>query len=119
MTTLNPLLSDLNSRINAYNAGCTKLAGIVIACPGTASALWTTLNSSITNLQTPNFQSQINNLVTSLGQLNLADHNCNTKRITVAIVLDDNQSSGPFKPVWASSYASDPNTSLAVGSCPV
>ena len=115
LAPLNPLLTELDSRINAYRAGCVKVLGVVVSCPGTSSSLWTNLNSTITNLENADFETSIADLTDSLGELDLADHTHNTKRVTVAVVLDPRDGSGPSKPVWATSIVSDPDEGLLAG----
>ena len=115
LAPLNPLLTQLNSRINAYNAGCLKVLGVVISCPGSSSSLFTSLNQTITNLGNADYQSAISDLTASLSDLSLADHPYNTKRVTVAVVLDPRSSTGPTKPVWATSVITDPDEGLLGG----
>jgi hypothetical protein len=112
---LNPLLTQLDTRLGAYRAGCTVVLGVVVSCPGTGSALWTSLNSTITSIESGDFQSQIADLTTALDELELDDHTHNTKRVTVAVVLDPRTGSGPSKPVWATSFVSDPDEGLLAG----
>jgi hypothetical protein len=109
---LNPLLTQLNSRINAYHAGCLKVLGVIVSCPGSTSALYTNLNATITNLQSADYDAAFDELVDSLGELSSADHTHNTKRVTVAVVLEPRTGSGPLKPVWATSVVSNPAEGL-------
>ena len=109
---LNPLLTELNSRINAYHAACLKVLGVIVSCPGSASALYTNLNATITNLVSADYETAFDELVDSLGELGSADHTHNTKRVTVAVVLEPRTGSGPLKPVWATSVVSNPDEGL-------
>ena len=115
LAPLNPLLTELNSRINAYHAGCLKVLGVYVSCPGTGSSRWTNLNTTITNLQNADYQAAIAGLIDSLDEIAAADHTHNTKRVTVAVVLDPRTGSGPIKPVWATSVVSDLGAGLVSG----
>ncbi len=107
---LNPLLDALDDALLDYRSHCT-----LFLCPGTGSSYWIALNAAITNLQNADFESSIEDLIDSLGELSLADHTHNTKRVTVAVVLEPRTGSGPSKPVWATSIVSDPDAGLLAG----
>ncbi len=109
---LNPMLTELNSRLNAYHAGCLKVLGVIVSCPGSASALYANLNATITNLESADYEAAFDELIDSLGALNSADHTHNTKRLTVAVVLEPRNGSGPLTPVWATSVVSNPTEGL-------
>ena len=68
---------------------------MIVSCPGTGSSLWTNLNAAITNLQNADYETAIAELTDSLGEIGPADHTHNTKRVTVAVVLDPRTGSGP------------------------
>ena len=115
LAPVNPLLTELDSRINAYRADCVELLGVVVSCPGSSSSLWTNLNAAITNVQDADLETALADLADSLGELAAADHTHNTKRVTVAVVLEPQNGSGPMKPVWATSVVSDASEGLLAG----
>jgi hypothetical protein len=110
--SLSPLLTELDSRINAYYAGCTKVLGVIVSCPGSNSSLFTNLSAAVANLENEDVPTTLAELTTSLDEIDAADHTHNTKRLTVAVVLAPRTGSGPFKPVWATSVVSDPDEGL-------
>jgi hypothetical protein len=109
---LSPLLTELDSKINAYYAGCTKVLGVIVACPGSTSSLYTNLSAAITNLEAEDVPTTLAELTASLDEIDATNHTHNTKRLTVAVVLAPKTGSGPSKPVWATSVVSDPDEGL-------
>lgn len=109
---LSPLLTELDSKINAYYAGCTKVLGVIVSCPGSSSSLYANLNAAITNLESEDVPATLAALTASLDEIDATDHTRNTKRLTVAVVLAPKTGSGPSKPVWATSVVSNPDEGL-------
>jgi hypothetical protein len=110
--SLSPLLTELDSRITAYYAGCTKVLGVIVSCPGSSSSLYANLSAAVANLENEDVPATLAALTASLDEIDATDHTHNTKRLTVAVVLTPRNGSGPGKPVWATSVVSDPDEGL-------
>jgi type II secretory pathway pseudopilin PulG len=114
-SALEPTLDALDSAAANYYSKCFSPLGVPIVCPSTASSHYQALNAQITALQSNDYLGDVEALVDSLGEISSSDHGQNTKRVTVAIVLDPAAGSGPFKPVWATSVVADPEEGLLSG----
>lgn len=95
-----------------------NILGIPI-CLGQAQVAYNELLAAIAEVNLEINVSEIANdldeLIASLGEIEPFDTTHNTKRVTVAVVLDERASAGPSKPVWASTIVSDPDSSLFTG----
>lgn len=111
---VSPALQTLDSALAAYHSRqcLPNILGIRI-CNVLPSPELTNLTSALTNVQgllnPTSLTSTLNTLTASLNAIQVRDHDRNTKRITIAVVLAPRGGSGPTKPVWATSVVSDPN----------
>jgi Tfp pilus assembly protein PilV len=116
VSALQPTLDSLDTALGSYyQPGCLSLLNIPLVCPGVGTSAYNAVNTQIQALESHNYVADLQSIVTSVGQINSSNHTHNTKRVTVAIVLDPVSGSGPFQPVWATSVVSDPNAGLLSG----
>jgi len=117
LTTAGALNSRLATLQNALGQICLPLVGCVL---GTAqNNAITSVNTQLdclfgSNSGSAQFNTYLSGLATGLSRLgtDLADTQKNTKRITVAVVIEPRPGVGPFDPVWASSVVRDPAAGL-------
>jgi hypothetical protein len=119
LDTLAPALNTLDSALlSAKNAPKCTVVIVTVVCPTVpvnTTTVYNTARNQITAFRNANWQTQVQGLVTSLGELSSDDHTHNTKRVTVAVLVDPVTGSGPFEPVWASSIIADPDAELLDG----
>lgn len=107
LSTLNEALAELEARLDLYASACT-----LFLCPGTSTAVYVNLNAAITALEDGDFDAALEEFTASLDDVDASDTSHNTKRVTVAVVLEPEPGTGPAKPVWATSVVSDPDEGL-------
>ncbi|WP_205697970.1 hypothetical protein [Conexibacter sp. SYSU D00693] len=134
LTTLKPLLQSLDTLVDDVNDIVLPLLNLnvlallvavpqaVISLPSIVSSLLTVvtnLPNVITSLARDGLQlvpwlaETATGLATAVTQILVAPNTThNTKRVTVAIVVDHQDGTGPQSPVWASTVISDPNAGL-------
>ena len=127
---LTPALGVLSSRLTTLNATLNNLLGSLclplIGCVLANSSQNTTVNNAITSVNQQlncmfgsnsgqtEFNAYLDGIRTGLENLaaGLGDTKKNTKRITVAVVVEPRNGVGPYEPVWASSVVRDPSAAL-------
>jgi Tfp pilus assembly protein PilV len=121
-----PVLDQLDGPLEEYRESCVVQLNL---CLGEQQPVLTALDNLEDDLdpdqdlnpqgvadQLDQVIDGVNSLNTALEELNLPqDSPCNTKRLTVAVVLDPRTAAGPRKPIWATSVASDPEAGLGTG----
>ncbi len=119
LDTLAPALTTIDSAVlAAQNAPkCTVLI-VTVICPTVpinTSTIYNTARSQVTAFRNADWPGEVQELITSLGEISSEDHTHNTKRVTVAVSVDPVNGSGPFEPVWASSIIADPDAEALSG----
>lgn len=119
LDALSPALTTLDTALlNANNAPNCTVVIVTVVCPTVplnTSTLYSTARTQISNFRNEDWPGDVQGVVSSLGQLNSNNHTHNTKRVTVAVVVEPEEGSGPFKPVWATSLIADPDAELLSG----
>ena len=113
LSSAGALTSRLASLQNALGQICLPLIGCVL---GTAqNNAITSVNAQLdcifgTNSSSSAFNTYLSGVASGLSRLStdVADTDKNTKRITVAVVIEPRAGAGPFEPVWATSVVRDP-----------
>ncbi len=112
LALLAPAIDAVDDAVLAYRNACVRVGSVVVSCPTLGSATGATLNNAVSALENGNLDERLDDLIDSISAIDTVDHERNTKRLTVAIAIEDRQGSGPFKPVWATSISSDPDAGL-------
>ena len=119
LDTLAPALTTLDSAVlAAHNAPKCTVVIVTVICPTVpvnTTTVYNTARSQITAFRNADWPGEVQDLVTSLGEISSDDHTHNTKRVTVAVVVDPVNGSGPFEPVWATSIIADPDAEALSG----
>ena len=112
------LTTRLTTLSNAFGGICLPIVGCLLgsAQDAAVNAVNTQLNcmfGSSTDT-TAEFSSYLTGIQDGLATLagDLSDTDRNTKRITVAVVIEPQPGAGPVDPVWASSVVRDPSAGL-------
>ena len=114
LVTLGPALDTLDGALlSAQGANACTL--IPLSCPSGTSTLYGTAKNQSKAFRDADWTGELDGVLTSLGEVSSDDHAHNTKRVTVAVVLDPVDGSGPFKPVWATSIVADPDAEVLAG----
>ncbi len=111
------LTSDLNDLTGALSQNLCVLGVCLLG--GTQTAAIDGVNNQLDCMfgngsGSTEFSTYLNGVASGLSNLSgdLSDTNKNTKRISVAVVIDTPDGSGPDAPVWASSVVRDPAAGL-------
>ncbi|MDX6588132.1 MAG: hypothetical protein QOI31_2605 [Solirubrobacterales bacterium] len=119
LDALSPALTTLDTALlNANSAPNCTVVIVTVVCPTVpvnTSTLYSTARTQITAFRNEDWPGDVQGVVTSLGQLSSNNHTHNTKRVTVAVVVEPEDGSGPFKPVWATSVIADPDAEALGG----
>lgn len=115
-----PLLNGLEGELdNLLNNLCLPLVG----CPlSTVNGDVVAVNAKLDEIfgagsGSIQFNNYLTGLIEGLAALDddLADTERNTKRITVAVTVEERSGAGPYEPVWASSVVRDTSAGLLTG----
>ncbi len=119
LDALTPALDTLDAALlSANNAPSCRVVIVTVVCPTipvNTSTLYGTARAQITAFRNEDWQGDVEGVVASLGELSSDDHTQNTKRVTVAVVVEPENGSGPFKPVWSTSIIADPDAEALGG----
>lgn len=108
IAALEPALRQLDGALAGYDGCVVDALGIGLVCDDFGP-----VQEAIDGLPDPDeLAADMDALIAALDAIDTADHDQNTKRLTVAVVLEPRTGSGPFKPVWATSVAGDPEAAL-------
>jgi hypothetical protein len=122
LQALDPKLDSLQSVLGGL---CLPVVGCVLS--SAANTQVTSVNNQLNCMfggssvdTTAEFTAYIDGVTTNLSQLpgDLYDTDKNTKRITVAVVIDPQTGAGPQEPVWATSVVRDPTAGLITDGAP-
>ncbi|MGH2952058.1 MAG: type IV pilus modification PilV family protein [Solirubrobacterales bacterium] len=106
---VDPALEQLDQALDVYDDSCLPLLNI---CTGNQQPVLNAINNLQAVTNPAAIANDLDTLIDALNEIELGDHPYNTKRLTVAVVVEPRQAAGPEKPVWATSVASDPDEGL-------
>jgi hypothetical protein len=112
-------LPGLTSRVNTLRSTLSNILTqvlCILGCQNTVTSQINAVNSQLNCMfgTTGNDTSYLDGLLDGLGDLagDLSDTDENTKRLSVAVVVDPKDGVGPAEPVWASTVARDPDAGV-------
>ena len=111
-SAITPALETLAAALDTYDNSCIPLTRL---CLGNRQPVLDAIAALEAILDPDEVAADLDALADALEAVSLSDHTHNTKRVTVAVVLDPRDSTGPTKPVWATSVISDPDSGLLTG----
>jgi hypothetical protein len=105
-STINTLSSTLGNTLNQVLC--------LVSCNNTVTNQINAVNAQLDCMFESDDSDYLDGLLTGVDNLaaDLADTDRNTKRITVAVVVEPRTGVGPIRPVWASSVIRDPRAGL-------
>jgi hypothetical protein len=114
---VNPLVGTLQNALNA----CLPLLCNQTAVQNAVNAVNTQLNCIFGSTGSSGDSAYLDGLLAGINEISagLANTTKNSKRITVAVVVEPRAGVGPTEPLWATTVVRDPNAGLltAGGQC--